>query len=62
VQIGNRKDLVPLYAGPAPTVPGVQQVNVAVPDGLDSSNPSLVVCAVTATSQFCSPAYALVVQ
>jgi uncharacterized protein (TIGR03437 family) len=67
VQIGNRKDLVPLYAGPAPTVPGVQQVNVAVPDGLvsggmDSANPSLVVCVVTSTSQFCSPAYALVVQ
>jgi uncharacterized protein (TIGR03437 family) len=62
VQIGDQKDLVPLYAGPAPTVPGVQQVNVAVPDGLDSSSPSLVVCVVTASSQFCSAAYGLVVQ
>ena len=33
---GDRKDLVPLYAGPAPTVPGVQQVNVAVPDRPDA--------------------------
>jgi uncharacterized protein (TIGR03437 family) len=62
VQIGSRKDLVPLYAGPAPTVPGVQQVNVAVPDGLDSPSPSLVVCASTGTAQFCSTAYGLVVQ
>src|SRR5262249_53226451 len=29
-QIGGRGNLIPLYAGPAPTVPGVQQVNVAV--------------------------------
>jgi uncharacterized protein (TIGR03437 family) len=62
VQIGGRKDLVPLYAGPAPTVPGVQQVNVAVPDGVDASNSSLLVCATIASSQFCSAAYPLVVQ
>jgi uncharacterized protein (TIGR03437 family) len=62
VQIGGRQDLVPLYAGPAPTVPGVQQVNVAVPDGVDASNSSLLVCATTASSQFCSAAYPLVVQ
>jgi uncharacterized protein (TIGR03437 family) len=61
-QIGGRKDLVPLYAGPAPTVTGVQQVNVAVPDGLDAGNSSLIVCATTASAQFCSAAYALVVQ
>ena len=29
------KNLVPVYAGDAPTVPGVQQVNVAVPAGSD---------------------------
>jgi uncharacterized protein (TIGR03437 family) len=62
VQIGNHKDLVPLYAGPAPTLTGVQQVNVAVPDGLDSSSPSLIVCATTGSAQFCSTAYGLVVQ
>ena len=34
VQIGDRKELIPLYAGSAPTVPGVQQVNVTVPTDL----------------------------
>jgi len=37
VQIGDRKDLVPVYAGEAPTAPGVQQVNVAVPAGAAGS-------------------------
>ena len=62
VQIGDRKELVPLYAGPAPTVPGVQQVNVAVPDGLIGSSAQLVVCANSGTQPFCSAAYTLAVQ
>jgi uncharacterized protein (TIGR03437 family) len=62
VQIGDRKDLVPLYAGPAPTLTGVQQINVALPDGLDTSSPSMIVCATTASAQFCSTAHGLVVQ
>ncbi len=62
VQIGSQKGLVPLYAGPAPTVPGVQQVNVAVPDGVTADNSKLVVCANTATFQSCTAGYGLVVQ
>src|SRR5207342_3523689 len=44
VQIGDRKNLVPLYADEAPTAPGVQQVNVAVPAGLTGALP-VAVCA-----------------
>jgi uncharacterized protein (TIGR03437 family) len=62
VQIGDRKDLVPLYAGPAPTVPGVQQVNVTVPDSLGGSAASLVICAGMGSQQFCTAAYTLAVQ
>jgi uncharacterized protein (TIGR03437 family) len=61
-QIGDHKDLVPLYAADAPTVPGVQQVNVAVPDGIGAAA-SLVLCAtVPGGQQFCSTGYQLVVQ
>jgi len=61
-QIGDRAGLVPLYAGEAPTVPGVQQVNVAVPEGVGNAA-SLVLCATVAGGQqFCSTGYQLVVQ
>jgi uncharacterized protein (TIGR03437 family) len=62
VLIGDRKDLVPLYAGAAPDVPGVQQINVAVPDGLEPGSTQLSVCAFTAGQQYCSTGYALMVQ
>ena len=65
VQIGGQANLVPLYAGAAPTVPGVQQVNVAVPDGLPAGPVQLTICAAfvgTAGPQpYCSAAYTLVV-
>ena len=61
VQIGDRKDLVPLYAGEAPTCPGVQQVNVAVPAGVTGTL-SVEVCATTGGQQYCSPAYSIAVQ
>jgi len=61
VQIGDRKDLVPLYAGEAPTAPGVQQVNVAVPAGV-TGTPAVLVCATTGGQQYCSPAYSITVQ
>jgi hypothetical protein len=54
VQIADRKDLVPLYAGPAPTVPGVQQVNVAVPGDLAASATQIVICATIGGQQYCS--------
>jgi uncharacterized protein (TIGR03437 family) len=61
-QIGDRQDLVPLYAAAAPDVPGVQQVNVAVPDGVDPSNARLVICALAGSQPFCSSAYPLAVK
>jgi len=54
VEIAGRTGLVPLYAGPAPTVPGVQQVNVAVPTDLAASSTQLIVCAVAGGQQYCS--------
>jgi uncharacterized protein (TIGR03437 family) len=61
VQIGDRKDLVPLYAGEAPTCPGVQQVNVAVPAGVTGTL-AVEVCATVGGQQYCSPAYSIAVQ
>jgi uncharacterized protein (TIGR03437 family) len=61
-QIGDRKDLVPVYADVAPDLPGVQQVNVAVPDGVDPSNARLVICALAGGQPFCSSAYPLAVK
>jgi uncharacterized protein (TIGR03437 family) len=61
VQIGDRKNLVPLYADEAPTAPGVQQVNVAIPAGVTGALP-LQVCAVTGGQQYCSPSYSIAVQ
>jgi uncharacterized protein (TIGR03437 family) len=73
---GSQWSQAPLYAGEAPTVPGVQQVNVALPDGLISGPVQLTVCAAviagTAGSQpagsqpavsqpYCSAAYTLAV-
>jgi uncharacterized protein (TIGR03437 family) len=61
VQIGDHKDLVPLYAGEAPTAPGVLQVNVAVPAGVTGLL-TVEVCATTGGQQYCSPAYPITVQ
>jgi uncharacterized protein (TIGR03437 family) len=48
------QDLVPIYAGDAPTVPGVQQVNVAVPKGT-SAAALLILCATPPGGQrYCS--------
>src|ERR1035437_1379004 len=61
VQIGDHKDLVPLYAGDAPTAPGVQQVNVAVPAGVTGTL-AVQICAATGGQQYCSPGYSITVQ
>jgi uncharacterized protein (TIGR03437 family) len=59
-QIGNQANLIPVYAGDAPGVTGVQQVNVAVPAGAASAA-SLVICATPAGGQqLCSAGYQLV--
>ena len=61
-QIGGQKNLVPLYAGEAPAVPGVQQVNVAIPEGVGAGAP-LVLCATpTGGRQYCSEPFPLSVQ
>jgi uncharacterized protein (TIGR03437 family) len=62
VQIGGHSNLVPLYSGEAPDVPGVQQVNVAVPDDASASTSPLVVCATAGGRQYCSAAYSLTIQ
>ncbi len=61
-QIGGRQNLVPLYAGDAPDVPGVQQINVAVPDDAAASTSPLMLCATAGGRQFCSAAYSLTIQ
>ena len=59
--MGDRKDLVPVYAGEAPTCPGVQQVNVAVPADVTGLL-SVKLCATVGGQQYCSPAYSITVQ
>jgi uncharacterized protein (TIGR03437 family) len=44
VTIQNRGNLVPLYAGAAPGLPGMQQVNVMVPADLKAETSNLIVC------------------
>ncbi len=61
-QVGAHRGLVPLYAGPAPTAPGVQQINVAVPDDATAGITPLAVCATLGSQQYCSPAYSLTVR
>jgi uncharacterized protein (TIGR03437 family) len=61
-RIGSQGNLVPLYAGPAPGVPGVQQVNAAVPVGAGPGSVPLTICVTAAGQQYCSDAWALSVQ
>jgi uncharacterized protein (TIGR03437 family) len=61
-QIGGRSNLVPAYAGAAPTLTGVQQVNVQIPDDLDGSDAKLILCATVAGQQYCSAGFPLAIQ
>ena len=61
-QIGGQGGLTPVYAGPAPGLTGVQQVNVAVPGGLAPGAEPLVVCALASSQTFCSVSYTVFVQ
>lgn len=61
VNLGSRTNLVPLYAGQAPDVPGVQQVNVAIPADMAAGSAPLSVCAAIGSATACSPAYAVTV-
>ena len=61
--IGNQTNLTPLYAGPAPGIAGVQQVNVAVPAGTGGGGSTQVaICATAAERQFCSTGLPLYVK
>ncbi|MGH9628004.1 MAG: IPT/TIG domain-containing protein [Bryobacteraceae bacterium] len=44
-----------LFAGPAPGLPGVQQVNMVVPEDLHTLTTELVLCASAAGQRSCSP-------
>lgn len=61
--IGSQMNLTPIYAGPAPGIPGVQQVNVAVPAGAGAGGSTQVaVCATAGGRQFCSTGLPLYVK
>jgi uncharacterized protein (TIGR03437 family) len=68
VQIADRKNLIPLYAGVAPGLTGVQQVNVAIPADLvviqtfPVPTTQLIICATAGLQQACSAAYPVVIQ
>lgn len=52
----------PYYAGPAPALPGVQQVNLIVPTGITGATTNVSVCGTPAGGQpVCSPAVQLAV-
>jgi uncharacterized protein (TIGR03437 family) len=56
------RPVIPEYAGPAPGLPGVQQVNLQVPAGLSPAQDYLQICeAAGAGAPLCSPAASLTV-
>jgi uncharacterized protein (TIGR03437 family) len=62
VQIADRKNLIPLYAGVAPGLTGMQQVNAQIPADLAAGATQLIVCATAGSTQACSAAYPVVIQ
>jgi uncharacterized protein (TIGR03437 family) len=55
VTIGTHANMIPLYAGAAPGLPGIQQVNVAVPSGPGAATANLTICVTGAGSnRYCS--------
>jgi uncharacterized protein (TIGR03437 family) len=62
VNLGGRANLVPLYAGKAPELTGVQQVNVAIPTDMAAGTAPMSVCAAVGSLTVCSPAYAVTVR
>lgn len=55
VQLHDRLNLVPEYAGPAPGLPGVQQVNVRVPSDLPTMTTDIALCSTVSGVRACSP-------
>ena len=54
MKVHDQANLVPLYAGAAPGIPGLQQVNVRVPAGLPGITTSVVVCGTSSGVRVCS--------
>ncbi len=54
VQIQDRQGLVPLYSGPAPGIPGLQQVNVRVPADLPAGTTQIILCGTAVGNRVCS--------
>jgi uncharacterized protein (TIGR03437 family) len=54
VKIHDRLNLIPVYAGIAPGIPGLQQVNVRVPADLQTVTTQVVVCGTVAGVRVCS--------
>jgi uncharacterized protein (TIGR03437 family) len=61
-QIGNRLNLSPSYSGPAPSLVGVQQVNVQAPAGLPSGTTQIILCAAGNSLPYCSDPFPVVIQ
>jgi uncharacterized protein (TIGR03437 family) len=63
VTIGTHANMVPLYAGSAPGLNGIEQVNVAVPPGLGATSANLTICvAGTGNQRYCSQPEAIALQ
>jgi uncharacterized protein (TIGR03437 family) len=56
-RIHDREIATPEYAGPAPTLTGVEQVNIRVPADLPPMTTEVVLCGLNATTgqRVCSP-------
>jgi uncharacterized protein (TIGR03437 family) len=62
VKIHDREISQPQYAGPAPGLPGVQQVNVFIPEDLPTMQSEALVCAIPAgasDTRVCSKPYTI---
>jgi uncharacterized protein (TIGR03437 family) len=63
VTIGTHANMVPLYAGSAPGLNGIEQVNVAVPPGPGATSANLTICvAGTGNQRYCSQPEAIALQ
>jgi uncharacterized protein (TIGR03437 family) len=54
VRIQDRDNLTPIYAGPAPGIPGVQQINVQVPADLPAATTEVQICSTVTQGRICS--------